>query len=172
MYLMWHLLFSKPWSLLPKMRSARLSVSHPLISVYWTLYPHSSFIIDLISSCHLSTGLLLKALSMMLSKKQLSPSLIKTASLSRDELNYRLVSDLCFLSKFARRVVTKQLMSLINNNNPHQLAYKPRNAIETALLSIKNKCHLSLTCGESTTLVLFYLLTASEFIVFGCKAQH
>ena len=71
--------------------------------------------------------------------------------------NYCPVSGLCFLSKLVERVVTKQLTSHINNNkldNPHQSAYKPGHSTETALLSIKNEVHLSLTRGEPMALVL------------------
>ena len=86
-------------------------------------------------------------LSQILSKRRLSPPLIKKASIPRDDLkNYRPVSGLCFLSKLVERVVARQLTSHINNNkldNPHQSAYKPGHSTETVLLSIKNEVHLS-----------------------------
>ena len=87
----------------------------------------------------------------MLSRVIVVTSLIKKASLPRNDLkNYRHVSNLCFLSKVAERVVAKQLISHINNNkldNPHQSAYKPGYSTESALLSIKN--FLSLSCQYS-----------------------
>ena len=101
-------------------------------------------------------------------KKAVVTPLIKKASLPRDNLkNYRPVSGLCFLSKLVERVVARQLTSHINNNkldNPHQSAYKPGHSTETALLSIKNKVHLSLAHGEPTALVLLDLSAAFDII--------
>ena len=101
-------------------------------------------------------------------KRAVVTPLIKKASLPRNDLkNYRPVSGLCFLSKLVERVVAKQLASHINNNkldNPHQSAYKPGHSTETALLSIKNKAHLSLARGEPTALVLLDLSAAFDTI--------
>ena len=95
-------------------------------------------------------------------------ALIKKASLPKNDLkNYHPVSGLCFLSKLVERVVAKQLTSHININkleNPHQSAYKPGHSTETALLSIKNKVHLSLARGEPTALVLLDLSAAFDTI--------
>ena len=58
-------------------------------------------------------------------------------------------------------------MSHINNNkldNPHQSAYKPGHSTETALLSIKNKVHLSLARAKPTALVLLDLSAVFDTI--------
>ena len=84
------------------------------------------------------------------------------------ETTLRIIAQcLCFLSKLVERVVARQLTSHINNNkldNPHQTAYKPGHSTETALLSIKNEVHLSLTRGEPTALVLLDLSAAFDTI--------
>ena len=77
------------------------------------------------------------------------------------------MSGLSFLSKLVERVVAKQLTSHITNNkldNPHQSAYKPGHSTEPALLSIKNKVHLSLACGKPTALVLLDLSATFDTI--------
>ena len=101
-------------------------------------------------------------------KKAVVTPLIKKLSLPSDELkSYRPVSGLCFMSKLVERVVSKQLMEHIDGNNldnPHQSAYKPGHSTETALLSIKNDVHLSLSRGEPTALVLLDLSAAFDTI--------
>ena len=65
------------------------------------------------------------------------------------------------------RVVAKQLGDHIHRhdlNNSYQSAYKPGQSTETALLSIKNDIHLSLSRGEATALVLLDLLAAFDTI--------
>ena len=62
-------------------------------------------------------------------------------------------------------MVVKQLMQHINSNNlddPRQSAYKSGHSTETALLHIKNKIHLSLSRGKSTTLGFLNLLAAFD----------
>ena len=82
--------------------------------------------------------------------------LIKKANLPSDDLkNYCPVSGFSFLSTLAEHVVAKLLLELIhahNLDNPYQLAYKAGHSTETALLSIKNEVHLSLSRGEATAL--------------------
>ena len=86
---------------------------------------------------------------------------MKKANLPSDDLkNYRPISGLSFISKLVERVVAKQLLEHIHVHNldhPYQLAYKAGHSTETALLSIKNEVHLSLSRGESTALVLLAL---------------
>ena len=95
-------------------------------------------------------------------------SLIKKANLSSDNLkNYHPVSGLSFISKLVECVVAKQLLEPIhvhNLNNPYQSAYKAGHSTETALLSIKNEVHLSLSRGEPTALVLLNLSAAFNTI--------
>ena len=64
------------------------------------------------------------------------------------------------------QVVAKQLTSHINNklDNRHQSAYKPGHSTETALLSVKNKVHLSLACGEHMAIVVLHLSAAFHTI--------
>ena len=85
--------------------------------------------------------------------------IIKKATLSVDDFtNYRPVSGLSFISKLVERVVAKQLLEHIHNlDNPYQSAYKTGHSTETALLSIKNEVHLSLSRGEPTALILLDL---------------
>ena len=64
-------------------------------------------------------------------------------------------------------VVAKQLVDYSHRNgldNSYQSAYKSGHSIETALLSIKNYIHLSLSCGEATALVLLDLFAAFDTI--------
>ena len=49
-------------------------------------------------------------------------------------------------------------------DNSYQSAYKPGHSTETALLSIKNDIHLSLSRGEATALVLLALSAAFDTI--------
>ena len=60
-------------------------------------------------------------------------------------------------------MVAKQLLEHIhvhNVDNPYQSAYKTGHMTETALLSIKNEVHLSLSRGEPTALILLDLSAA------------
>ena len=71
------------------------------------------------------------------------------------------------MSKLVERVVVKQLIQHINSNNldnPRQSAHKSGHSIETTLLQIKNKIHLSLSRGEPTALFLLDLLPAFNTI--------
>ena len=96
----------------------------------------------------------------------------KLSSLPVEDLkNYCPVSGLSFISKLVERVVAKQLVDHIHQHdldNSYQSAYKPGHSTETALLSIKNDIHLSL----STALVLLDLSTAFNTIdhstLLGC----
>ena len=95
-------------------------------------------------------------------------SLTKKENLPSDDLkNYHPVSGFSFISKLVERVVAKQLSEHIhvhNLDNPYQSAYKAGHSTETALLSIKNEVHLSLSRGEPTTLVLLDLSTTFDTI--------
>ena len=73
------------------------------------------------------------------------------------------------------RVVAKQLVNHIHQHdldNSYQSAYKSGHSTETALLSIKNDIHLSLSRGEATALVLLDLSAAFNTIdhstLLGC----
>ena len=109
-------------------------------------------------------------------KRAVVTPLIKKASLPVEDLkNYHPVSGLSFISKLMERVVAKQLVDHIHQHdldNSYQSAYKPGHSTETALLSIKNDIHLSLSQGEATALVLLDLLAAFYMIdhstLLGC----
>ena len=102
------------------------------------------------------------------SKKVVVTPLIKKASLPVEDLkNYHPVSGLSFISKLVERVVAKQLVDHIHRHgldNSYQSAYKSGHSTETALLSIKNDIHLSLSQGEATALVLLDLSVAFDTI--------
>ena len=99
-------------------------------------------------------------------KKAVVTPLIKKASLLVEDLkNYRPVSGLSFISKLVERVVAKQLVDHIHRHgldNSYQSA--SGHSTETALLSIKNYIHLSLSWGEATALVLLDLSAAFDTI--------
>ena len=122
-------------------------------------------------NCSLSEGLVPDGF-----KKAVVTPLIKKASLPVEDLkNYRPVSGLSFISKLVERVVAKQLVNHIHQHdldNSYQSAYKSGHSTETALLSIKNDIHLSLSRGEATALVLLDLSAAFDTIdhstLLGC----
>ena len=101
-------------------------------------------------------------------KKAVVTPLTKKASLPVEDLkNYRSVSGLSFISKLVEHVVAKQLVDHIHqhgSDNSYQSAYKSGHSTETALLSIKNDIHLSLSRGEATALVLLDLSAAFDTI--------
>ena len=98
----------------------------------------------------------------------LQEGLVPDGSLPVEDLkNYRPVSGLSFISKLVERVVAKQLVDHIHRHgldNSYQSAYKSGHSTETALLSIKNDTHLSLSRGEATALVLLDLSAAFDTI--------
>ena len=112
-------------------------------------------------NCSLHEGLVLDGF------KKVTP-LIKKASLPVEDLkNYRPVSGLSFISKLVECVVAKQLVDHIHRlglDNSYQTAYKSDHSTDTALLSIKNDIHLSLSQGEATALVLLNLSAAFDTI--------
>ena len=85
-------------------------------------------------------------------KKTVVTPLIKASLPVEDLKNYRPVSGLSFISKLVECVVAKQLVDHIHRHaldNSYQSAYKSGQSMETALLSIKNDIHLSLSRGEA-----------------------
>ena len=101
-------------------------------------------------------------------KKAVVTPLIKKALLPvKDLKNYLPVSGLSFISKLVERVVVKRLVDHIHQHgldNSYQSAYKSGPSTETALLSIKNDIHLSLSRGEAAALVLLDLSAAFDII--------
>ena len=77
------------------------------------------------------------------------------------------MSGLSFISKLVECVVAKQLVDHIHRHgldNSYQSAHMSGHSTETALLSIKNDIHLSLSRGEATALVLLDLSAAFDTI--------
>ena len=91
-------------------------------------------------------------------KKAVVTPLTKKTSLPCDDMkNYCPVSGLCFMSILVERVLASQMIDQINLNgldNYNQSANKVGHSIETALLSIKNEIHHSLSKGEASALLL------------------
>ena len=89
---------------------------------------------------------------------------LKKATLpAHDFKNYRPVSGISFISKLVEQVVAKHI-HVHNLDNPYQSAYKTGHSTETALLSIKNEVHLSLSRGELSALILLDLSAAFDTI--------
>ena len=97
-------------------------------------------------------------------KKALVTPLIKKASLPVGDLkNYHPVSGLSFISKLVECIFAKQLVDHILQdgfNNSYQSAFKSGHSTETALLSIKNNIHLSLSQDKAAALLLLDLSAA------------
>ena len=77
------------------------------------------------------------------------------------------MSGLSFLSILVERIVAAQIRSHMDSHdlgNTFQSAYKVGHSTETALLSIKNEIHLSLSKGMPTALVLLDLSAAFDTI--------
>ena len=99
-------------------------------------------------------------------KSALVKSLLKKMSLNYDDLkNYRLVSNLSFLSKVLETIVLSQLNEHLNHNNllgPLQSAYRPSHSTETALLRVVNDL---LTAIDNNTICILTLLDLSAAFV-------
>ena len=108
-------------------------------------------------NCSLSEGLVPDGF-----KKAVVTPLIKKASLPVEDLkNYRPVSRLSFISKLVDHIHRHDL------DNSYQSAYKSGHSTETALLSIKNDIHLSLSRGEATALILLDVSAAFDTIDYS-----
>ena len=101
-------------------------------------------------------------------KSTLVSPLLKKPTLNRDDIkNYRLVSDLNFLSNILEKVVTSRLNSHINSShtsNDYQSAYKKFHSTETALLKIHSDILSSMDDGRVTALTLLDLSAAFDTI--------
>ena len=122
-------------------------------------------------NCSLQEGLVPDGL-----KKTVVTPLIKKALLPVEDLkNYRPVSGLSFISKLVERVFAKQLVDHIHRHgldNSYQSAYKSGHSTETALLSIKNDIHVSLSRGEATALVLLVCLRVLFWVLCYSLFTH
>ena len=92
----------------------------------------------------------------------------KKPSLDRNiHKNYRLVSNLSFISKLIEKVVAKQLNEFISLEgllNVNQSAYKSSHSTETALLKIQNDIALSVDSRKAVALTLLDLSAAFDTI--------
>ena len=55
-----------------------------------------------------------------------------------ESMNFRLISNLAFLSKVVEKVVSKQIIQYIDLNKRYQSAYRAFHSTETALLKVHN----------------------------------
>ena len=81
--------------------------------------------------------------------------------------DYRLVSNLPFISKILERVVASQLKAYMDSNDLHdplQLAYKTAHSTESALLKVQNDILRTVDHGGVAVLVLLGLSAAFDTI--------
>ena len=87
--------------------------------------------------------------------------LLKKTSLPKNELkNYRLVSNLSFISKILEKIVANRLQAHIKNNylcNPSQSVYRKHHSTESALLKVHSDIIISMDKGEVTAPTLLDL---------------
>ena len=82
-------------------------------------------------------------------------------------MNYRLVSNLSFLSKIIERAVVSQSRKylLVNSlNETQQSTFKCDDSTETALLRVKNDIMMSINQSTAVVLVLLYMSAAFDTI--------
>ena len=94
--------------------------------------------------------------------------LLKKTCLPKNELkNYRLVSNLSFISKILEKIVANKLQAHIKINhlsNPLQSAYRKHHSTESALLKVHNDIIISMDKGEVTALILLDLSATFDTI--------
>ena len=96
-----------------------------------------------------------------------TPLLNKSHLPVNNRKNYRLVSNLSFISKIIEKVVSNRLQAHINSNklnNPMQSAYRKFHSTGTALLRVHNDISVYLDKGHVTALTLLDLLAAFDTI--------
>ena len=101
-------------------------------------------------------------------KNVLVSPLIKKPPLDADNLkNFRPVSNLCFISKIAEKVVAHRLADHLSTNNlyeQHQSAYRKYHGTETALLKVQNDILRELDGKRGVFLILLDLSAAFDTI--------
>ncbi len=97
----------------------------------------------------------------------IEPLIKKTQLDHKDLVNYRLISNLPFLSKIQESVASAQLYSFIEKNNiceDFKSGFRPSHSTETALIRVKNDLLLSCDHGCIFLLVLLDLIAAFNTI--------
>ena len=109
-------------------------------------------------------------------KSALVTPILKKRCLDHNDLNkYRPVSNLCFIAKILEKLVLSQVSSYLNSHNHYnacQLAYRPGNSIETALLKVVNDMFLSLDIGNISILTLLDFSSVFDTIYPSILVDH
>ena len=90
-------------------------------------------------------------------KSDLVTPILKKRCLDHNDLNYRPVSNLCFIAKILEKLVLSQVSSDLNSHNLFntcQSAYRPGHSTETALLKVVDDLFLSHNKGNISVLAL------------------
>jgi len=94
--------------------------------------------------------------------------LIKKQSLDVEEMkNFRPVSNLCYMSKIAEKIVLKQIdthMEIYNLHEPNQSAYRSKHSTETALVKIVNDLLLAVDKRKCVMLVMLDMSAAFDTV--------
>ena len=104
--------------------------------------------------------------------------LLKKPSLDPNELNYRSISNLPFLSKRLEKLVLQQLVSHLSTHKLariHQSAYRCPHSTETVLLRILNDLLTSLDDSKISILLLLDLSAAFDTVdldIFLSRLKH
>ena len=100
-------------------------------------------------------------------KLALVTPILKKRCLDHNDLNYRPVSNLCFIAKIVEKLVLSQVSSYLdsyNLSNTCQSAYRPGHSTETALLIVVNDLFLSIINGKISLLALLEFSSAFDII--------
>ena len=100
-------------------------------------------------------------------KKAVLKPLLKKATLQHNEPNYRLVSNLSFISKITEKAAINQLVGYSNLNGTtakHQSAYKEGHSCETALIKLINNLLWAMENQKVTTLICLDLSAAFDTV--------
>ena len=109
-------------------------------------------------------------------KEAIIKPLLKKPSLDLNSLkNYRLISNLSFLSNVTEKIVLSQLSAYLNANNlfpTSQSAYRPGHSTETALLNMMNDILHALDNDNVTVVTLLDLSAAFDTIDHNILCQR